>query len=174
MPSLPTLSDLFDEFKSTLEADPEYNFVDFSAGSTLRAFGGVAAAAGQALLRDMLVRFSGLFLRTAQGADLDTLALDRFGADAARLPGESTEDYRARLLAYAAALVRGTPAALLVYGATLAGVASVALDEDLTAGIVTLTLTLAAGADAGEVEAAALAGLDAWRAPSVTVNVVVV
>lgn len=174
MPSLPTLSDLFDEFKSTLEADPNYNFVDFSAGSTLRAFGGVAAAAGQSLLRDTLLRFSALYLRTAQGGDLDALALDRYDTAAARLPGELTEAYRQRLLAFHPSLRRGTPDALRVYGATLAGVVAVEVTEDLLAGIVTMTLTKTDAASAATVRAAALAGMDGWRSASVAVNVVVV
>lgn len=173
MPGLPTLSDLSEEFKSTLDADPDYAFIDYSPGSTLRAISGVAAAAGQSILRDTLGRFSALFFRTAQGTDLDALALDRYGTDAARLPGEETEAYRARMLAFAPSLRRGTPDALLVYGATLANVADVAVTEDLQAGLVTLTLTAVDGADKAALATAARAGLSGWRALSVPVNVVV-
>lgn len=173
MPSLPTLSDLAEEFKSTLDADPDYAFIDYSPGSTLRAFTGVAAAAGQAILRDTLARFAALFFRTAQGSDLDALALDRYGAAGARLPSEETEAYRTRLLAFAPSLRRGTPAALVVYGATLANVADVAVTEDLQAGLVTLTITAVDGADKAALATAARAGLSGWRAVSVPVNVVV-
>lgn len=174
--AIPTFQDLYDEVAGVLLADTDHQLDDFSAGSWPDGFTALAAAAAQAAIR-RANRFFGRFFRTtAEGADLDRLIDNLFGDDAAldRLPGESDEDYNARIDDYLRnGLIRGTIPALrwLVTSGGLAAVAGGVVEEDLTTGIITMTLTPASGYSGAQAIAAVEAVIDYWRPAAHRVNI---
>lgn len=174
--AIPTFQELYDEVAGVLLADTDHQLDDFSAGSWPDGFTALAAAAAQAAIR-RANRFFGRFFRsTAEGDDLDELIDNLFGDDPAldRLPGESDEDYTARIDDYLRnGLIRGTMPALrwLVTSGGLAAVAGGTVAEDLTTGIITMTLIPAAGYTGSQAVAAVAAVIDYWRPASHAVNI---
>lgn len=175
--AIPTFQELYDEVAGVLLADTEHQLDDFSAGSWPDALAALGAAMAQAAIR-RANRFFGRFFRsTAEDADLDALIDNLFGDDAAldRLPGESDEDYNARIDDYLRnGLIRGTIPALnwLVTSGGLAAVAGGVVAEDLTTGIITITVTPATGYTGSQAVAALGAVIDYWRPAGHAVNIV--
>lgn len=162
MALIPNFQQLYDDARAFLEGNPVYGFADFSAGSYLDAFCALAAIEVQALMRWSRARFLGAFVSTAEGSDLDFVALDRYGLT--REPGESDEDFRRRISVYVSNLARATSEALVYYAETIPGVAAAVVVEDFETGISTIQLTLDAGANADTVASAVRSGLSSWRA----------
>jgi len=175
--AVPTFNELYDEVAGVLIADTEHQLDDFTAGSWPDAIAALGAAQAQAAIR-RANRFFGRFFRsTATGSDLDALIKNLFGPEPRldRLTGESDEDYNARVDDYLVnGLVRGTVAALtwLLNSGGLTGVASGVVTEDLTTGLITLTVTPAAPYSSAQAVAAVKAVLDAWRPAAAPTNVV--
>ena len=170
MPTLPTFQDLYDTGRAELEGDPVYQFLDWTAGSWGDAFTMIVAACAQTVLRYTNARFLTAFISTATGADLDYLALDRYGV--ARNPGESDEDYRTRILLEVQNLARATVPALLAFALADADVIGATVTEDLEHGITTITVTLASGAVSATVLDRLRAELPSWKAAGTTVAIV--
>lgn len=174
--AIPTFQELYDEVAGVLLADTEHQLDDFSPGSWPDALAALGAAMAQAAIR-RANRFFGRFFRTtAEGGDLDDLIDNLFGDDPAldRLPGESDEDYNARIDDYLAnGLIRGTIPALtwLVTSGGLDAVAGGVVAEDLTTGIITITVTPATGYTGAQAVAALRGIIDYWRPASHAVNI---
>lgn len=170
MAILPTILELYDEYKSRLESDPDHTGKDWSAGSWLDAFGSVAAVAGQSIMRWSTRRFLTAFVTTAEGSALDFVGEDRYGLS--REAGETADEYRTRILEYVANLARATVPALEGWARTLDGVEGVSLDETVVEGNVLVTITLEL--DGTETEADVLQQFadekDDWRAYGITTN----
>ncbi len=78
MPDVPTYDELYDHGKSEVQArNPE--LTDFNDGSDLDALTGSASVLGDEVLGVVLQLFGDQYVDTAEGAELDTLAADRFG-----------------------------------------------------------------------------------------------
>lgn len=169
MALIPNFQTLYDDARAFLEGNPTYDFVDFSAGSFLDAFCALGAIEVQALMRWARQRFLGAFVSTSEGSDLDFVALDRYGLT--RLPGESDEDFRARIALYVSNLARATSEALVYYAESISGVDAATVEENFETGISTIRLTLVAGANADTVASAVRSGLKSWRAAGRPVNV---
>lgn len=169
MALIPTFQTLYSDAKTFLEGNTTYQFADFSPGSWLDAITALAAIEALAVMRWTQRRFLAAFISTAEGADLDYVVFDRYGIT--REPGASDEEFRAAVYALIVNLARATPAALVYYAETIAGVASAVVEEDFETGIVTIVITLDAGADGDTTRAAVSAGLSAWRAAGRRVNV---
>lgn len=170
MPTIPTFQDLYDEGESELVANPDHQFNDFSAGSWLDAFTGVAATEAKAVLRWMVKRFLTAFVSTAEGSDLDFIIRDRYGLE--REVDETDADFRARALNWILNLSRATVPALRFYAESDADVTSAEVLEDFGAGIVTISLTIVSGAVVADVLARLNAGATAWRAAGITTTFV--
>lgn len=169
MATIPRFQELYDEGQATLEADPTYQFLDFTPGSWLDAFCAVAAAEAQAVIRWSSRRFLACFVSSAEKSDLDFLAFDRYRL--VRVTDESDADFRARIYGWVDNLARATPAALKYYAEGVEGVAAAAVSEDLTAGITTIEIVIVDGAVSSTVIEAVKDGLSAVRAAGRFVNV---
>lgn len=78
MPDLPSVDELVLAGRAAiLDRRPDLN--DFSEGSTLDAVVGAGAVQADEAIRVLLDLFAAQFVDTAEGADLDALAADRFG-----------------------------------------------------------------------------------------------
>lgn len=169
MALLPTFQSLYDDAKAYLVGNPTYEFADFSAGSWLDALTALGAIEALAVMRWAQRRFLSAFISTAEEEELDFLILDRYGLP--RLPGESDADYRARAYLYVLNLARATPAALVYYAESVAGVASAVVSEDFETGIPTISITPEVGGNADLIRSAVFSGLSGWRAAGRPVNV---
>jgi len=169
LPELPSFQDLYDEFEAEVTSDPDTELSDFSAGSRLDAYAGVAASAGQAIMRWIARQTRRVFISTAEGDDLDFAVADRYGSDdqfLIRRADELDGNYRDRVLEYAQNLGRGTVPALEFYlrnVRTDIDSASVEVTEDLTTGILTLAATANAGESANDITSSIVAELPEWR-----------
>ncbi|HYD02616.1 MAG TPA: baseplate J/gp47 family protein [Phycisphaerales bacterium] len=77
MPTPPSWQQLYDAAKAEIQArNPSLS--DWSEGSRLDATTGAAAVLADQLIEFVVRNFAAQFVDTAQGADLDALALDRF------------------------------------------------------------------------------------------------
>lgn len=76
--TLPTFAELYQSAKEEIQARNP-SLTDFNEGSNLDAIAGAGAMLADEVLRYVIARFSAQFVDTAAGADLDALALDRFG-----------------------------------------------------------------------------------------------
>lgn len=168
---LPTVLELYDTYKAALEAKPEHQTKDWSAGSWLDAFGSVAAVAGIGIMRYAARQFLRTYLHGVDGADLDYLAQDRYGLE--RLPGETDDEFRDRIYSWVANSARATLPALTGWALSLDGVGTVSYDETITDGeiIVTATLDLDGTVDEVDVLAQFATERDEWRAFGITLNV---
>lgn len=167
---IPTILELYDEYKAALEAKPEHQSKDWSAGSWLDAFGSVAAVAAQGIMRFAGREFLKTFVTTTTGSDLEYVARDRYGLE--KLPGETDEEFVDRIIAWVTNSARATLPALTGWILSIDGVGTVALAEDLVEGeiIVTATITLDGTEDEVDVVADFVAAKDDWRAFGITLN----
>jgi hypothetical protein len=170
--------DLYDEFESAVTSDAATDLSDFSPGSRLDAYAGVAATAAQTVMRWISRQVRRVFISTSSGADLEVAVADRYG-DAEflqRRAGEDDEAYRARVLEYAQNLGRGTVSALEYY---LRSVRTdlepdtVSVSEDFETGILTLQATALAGEDIDVVTSSIVADLPDWRPAAHGWNVII-
>lgn len=167
--ALPRFKDLYNAARDLLDADPDYQFNDFSAGSWLDSFAAVVAAECAAVARYARRRFLSAFIASAEGAELDYLVYDRYRMT--RKSGESDAELIERVYREVDNLAKATPAALRVYAEGIEGVSSALVSEDLLTGITTIALSLEAGAVEATVIADVQAGLDGVRAAGRWVNV---
>lgn len=172
--AIPSFLDLYDAAKAVITADPNHTLDDYSDGSWLDAFTGVAAGAAQGVSRYAQRELAKFFRSSAEGTDLDDLVADYFGDAITRAAGESDDDFNARVDEYVEnGLVRGTPSALLwMLENVIAGIepaTSSVLEDDLT-GLVTLRFTAASGSTVADVSANINAIIDAWRPAGRGVN----
>lgn len=169
MPELTPFQTLYDEYSAEVTADPDTELSDFSPGSRLDAYGGLAATAAQSIMRWIARQVRRVFVSTAEGGDLDFAVADRFGDSDAwltRRTGESDEDYRTRVLEYAENLGRGTLDALGFYMRSVRDdleTATVKVTEDLETGFLTLEATVLTGEDEVTVAGEIATDLPAWR-----------
>lgn len=82
--TLPTFQDLYDAFRSQVQLRRP-DLTDFNEGSVLDAMAGGGAVLGDEVIYGGVQLFAKLFFDTAEGDDLDALALDRYGSVGARL-----------------------------------------------------------------------------------------
>ena len=78
MAEIPTFQELYDAAKAEIQSR-QPNLTDFVEGSVLDGITGAGAVLADEVARVAVDLFAALFFDTAQGADLDTLALDRLG-----------------------------------------------------------------------------------------------
>lgn len=175
MADLPTFDELYAQMESQVTGDSTTDLNDFSDGGALDTFAGVAATVGRGVCRYFADKLSTAFFQTAEGADLDYLATDRFGsADGApeRQTGESDEAFLDRIYSYIDSLNRGTPNAIEHWLLTYDGRADdVRLVEDSTTGITDVYITPSDEVADVDVYLDELrADLDKWRALNAPVN----
>lgn len=169
MPELASFQDLYDEYEAEVVSDPDTELSDFSPGSRLDAYAGVAATAAQSIMRWIARQVRRVFISTAAGDDLDFAVEDRYGsADEwlRRRVDESDDDYRTRVLTYAENLGRGTMTSLdfyLRFVRTDIDPTSIAVTEDLETGIITLSATASEGEDAAAIAESVGTDLPEWR-----------
>lgn len=172
--AIPTFNQLYDAARAVIESDPEHVLNDFSDGSWLDAFAGVAAGAAQGVSRYALSQAKRFFRLTAKGSDLDDLIADLLGGLIVRRAGESDDELNARVDEYLRnGLVRGTPAALAWFALnSVEGVeaGSVVVIEDDARGITTLRFRVLSGFTVAAVSAQMRSQLDSWRAMGRAVN----
>lgn len=174
MPEQPTFNETYDEFEAEVTADATTTLSDFSPGSMLDMFAGVAALAGQGVKRWITRQVSRKFVASAEDSDLDAVVSDYVGDQLPRLAGESDEDYQARYYEFLDALAKGTEVAwryLLDNGAEEVDGDGSTASEDLVAGIVTLTVEPADGYTYAEAKAALEALFSKWRLLGTPVNI---
>ena len=168
MADLLPFQDLYDEFESAVTSDADTDLSDFSPGSRLDAYAGVAATAAQTVMRWISRQVRRVFISTAEGGDLDVAVADRYGDGdfLQRRAGEQDAVYRTRILEYAQNLGRGTVSALEFYLRTVrtdVEVDSVIVEEDFETGILTLRATALAGEVATDIASSIAEELPAWR-----------
>lgn len=172
--SLPTFQELYDAGADVVTSDPDHTLDDFSAGTYLDAFAGVAAGVAQATSRWVQRQARRFFRRTASGDDLDVIAWDRYRVTRESLGDEdmTDEEFGERIDDYLAnGIGRGTLPALKFWLENLvAGVASATVTEDTMTGIITLTVTAEEDATNDDVEDIIADELDAWKPGGHPVN----
>lgn len=178
MADLLPFQDLYDEFESAVTADVETGLADFSPGSRLDAYAGVAATAAQTVMRWISRQVRRVFISASSEGDLDVAVADRYGdVDfLQRRTDEDDETYRARVLEYAQNLGRGTISSLDYYlrrVRTDLDAESVLVSEDLDTGILTMRATALAGEDASSVAASIVGDLPDWRPAAHGWNVII-
>ena len=78
MPTLPTFDELYDAGRTEVQARRP-DLTDWNEGSVLDAVVGGGAVLADEVVRFLVALFGAQFFDVAEGADLDTLAADRFG-----------------------------------------------------------------------------------------------
>jgi len=76
--AVPTFAELYQAAREEIQSRNP-NLTDFNEGSNLDAMAGAAAILADEVIRIGISQFNAQFVDTATGADLDALALDRFG-----------------------------------------------------------------------------------------------
>lgn len=172
MPELPNTNDLYGEFRDEVESDPESSWNDFSTGSMLDAFAGVAAMLGRAVMRWILRQMRRAFISTAKDGDLEFVAEDTYGTVLTRREDESFSEYKPRVLDYRdEGLERGTSPALVWYTESLDGVLDAVPEEDFKSGITTIRAAFNPDQrSASDIRADWNDLLDEWRMTSAPTN----
>ncbi|MFB6373324.1 MAG: hypothetical protein ABEN55_09470 [Bradymonadaceae bacterium] len=174
MPDLPTFQDLYDEFEAETRGSNKSRLNDFSAGSFLDAFAGVAASAVRGIDRWVLRQIQNTYLESAPDGELETVAVDLYGDDLSRRQDENFESYRRRVLGYREnGLKRGTAPALGYFGESIEGVVVASVEERDPPGVGAVAVTLRFDDDEtseSDVREAWKEGIDAWRAVGAPVS----
>ncbi len=172
--AIPSFLELYDAAKAVITADPNHTLDDYTDGSWLDAFTGVAAGAAQGVTRYAQRQLARFFRSSATGDDLDDLVRDYFGTAIVRLAGESDADFNARVDEYVeSGLVRGTPSALQwLLDQVIDGIepATTSVTEDELTGIVTLNYTATSGNLVADIDTAINAVIREWRPAGRAVN----
>lgn len=168
MPDFPTQSELEDAAEAQVLQSQLTKLNDFRTGSLLDAFRGALIGVAENIAWWISVQMRDAFVSTSEGDELEFVAVDRYGPDLRREPGESDEELEDRVDGYVQnGIRRGSVSALEYYTSQTEGVVDVqGVDLSSSGGAVVVNATYNADAyTESEVRDRWLDDIDDWRSP---------